>query len=61
MTFFVGCKGPMEEEAGSVASSSSAPPPWQDEEMALRIQQDDKIHSFLKGMCLKLLARREVA
>ena len=37
----------MEEEAGNVASNSAIPPPLQDEEMTLRIQQDDKVHIFL--------------
>ena len=43
----------MEDEAVSTANSSSTPPPMQDEEMALRIQQNDKVHSFLEGMGLK--------
>ena len=46
MTSFIGCKDPMEEEDGSVASSSSAPLPWQDEEI-LRI-------SALKSYCMIL-------
>ena len=49
----------MEEESGT--SSSTAPMPLQDEEMALKIQQDDKVHTFLEGMGLKSLARREAA
>lgn len=61
MTFFLGCKDPMEEEARNTASSSSAPPLMQDEEMALRVQQDDKVHSFLEGIGLRPLARREAA
>ena len=61
MTFFVGYKDPMEEEAGNAASSSSAPPLMQDEEMELRIQQDDKVYSFLEGKSLRPLARREAA
>nr|POF05066.1 hypothetical protein CFP56_35627 [Quercus suber] len=61
MTSFIGCKDPMEEEAGSLASNSAALPPLQDEEMVLRIQQDDKVHSFLEGIALRPLARREAA
>nr|POE50900.1 hypothetical protein CFP56_31905 [Quercus suber] len=61
MTFFIGCEDPMEEEAGSVASSSFAPPPLQDEKMALRIQQDDKVHSFLEGIGLRPFVRKEAA
>lgn len=61
MTFFVGCKDPMEEEAGNAASSSFAPPLMQDEEMPLRVRQDDKVHSFLEGIGLRPLARREAA
>ena len=49
----------MEEEARSVANSSFARPPLQDEKMASRIQQDDKIHSFLEGISLRPLVRRE--
>ena len=33
----------------------------QDEEMTLRIQWDDKVHSFLKGIGLRPLARKEAA
>ena len=33
MTFFIGCKYPMEEKANNMASSSSTPPPLVDEEM----------------------------
>ena len=61
MTFFVGREDPMEEEAENMASSSSVPPPLLNEKMVTRIQQEDKIHSFLKGIGLKPLARREVA
>jgi len=61
MTFFIGCDDLMKEEAENMASSSVALEPLQDEEMTLRIQQDDKVHAFLKGMGLKPLARREVA
>ena len=61
MTFFIGCDDPMEEEAENMASSSVPPEPLQDEEMMLQIQQDDKMHAFLKGMGLRLLARREAA
>nr|POF25825.1 hypothetical protein CFP56_71864 [Quercus suber] len=42
-----------------MASSSLAPPPLVDEEMVMRIQQEDKIHAFLEGIGLKLMARRE--
>ena len=58
---FIGCEDPIKEEAGSLASSSATPLSLQDEEMALRIQQDDKVHSFLEGIGLKPLARKEVA
>ena len=61
MTFFMECEDPVGEEAGSMASSNSTPPPMQDEEMTLRIQQDDKVHSLLEGIGLRSLARREVA
>ena len=61
MTFFVGREDPKEEEAKNMASSSSTPPPLLDEEMVTRIQQEDKIHSFLEGIGLRPLARREVA
>ena len=61
MTFFISCEGPMEEEVGSATSSSTTPMPLQDEEMVLKIQQDDKVHTFLEGMGLKSLARREAA
>ena len=47
MTFFIGREDPMEEEAKNMASSSLALPPFVDEEMVMRIQQKDKIHSFL--------------
>jgi len=59
MTFFMGCEDPMEEEAGNMASSSSAPSPLLDEEMVMRIQQEHKIHSFLEGIGLRPLAKRE--
>ena len=61
ITSFIGCEDPIEEEAGSLASSSATALSLQDEEMALRIQQDDKVHSFLEGIGLKPLARKEVA
>ena len=61
MTFFIGCEDPMEEEAGSATTSGTAPVPLQDEEMALEIQKDDKVHTFLKGMGLRSLARSEAA
>ena len=38
MTFFIGRKDPMEEEAENMASSSLAPPPLVDEEMVTKIQ-----------------------
>ena len=38
MTFFIGRKDPMEEEAENMASSSLTPPPLVDEEMVTRIQ-----------------------
>nr|POE70714.1 hypothetical protein CFP56_49104 [Quercus suber] len=56
---FIGCEDLMEEEAGNAASNSAIPVPLQDEEMTLRIQQDDKVHIFLKGIGLKPLAKRE--
>ena len=61
MTFFIGCDDPMEKEAENMASSSVPPEPLQDEEMMQQIQQDDKVHALLKGMGLRLLARREAA
>ena len=61
MTFFMGRENPMEEEAENMASNSSAPPPLLDEEMVMRIQQEDKIHSFLEGIGLRPLAKREAA
>ena len=61
ITFSMGCEDLMEEEARSAASSRTASAPLQDEEMKLRIQQDDKVHTFLKGIGLKPLAKREVA
>ena len=59
MTFFIGREDPMEEESENMANSSSTPPPLVDEEMVTRIQQEDKIHSFLEGIGLKPMARRE--
>ena len=61
MTFFMGRKDPMEEEAENMASSSSTPPPLLGEEMVTRIQQEDKIHYFLEGIGLRPFVRREVA
>ena len=61
MTFFMGREDPMEEEVEDMASNSSIPMPLQDEEMVTRIQQDDKIHSFIEGIGLRPLARREAA
>ena len=61
MTFFISREDPMEEEAKNIASSSSALPPLVEEEMIAKIQQEDKIHSFLEGIGLKLMARRKVA
>ena len=51
----------MEEEAENIASSSSASPPLVDEELVMRIQQEDKIHSFLEGIGLRPMVRREAA
>ena len=51
----------MEEEAENIASSSSASPPLVDEELVMRIQQKDKIHSFLEGIGLRPMVRREAA
>ena len=59
MTFFIGREDPMDKEVENMASSSSAPLPLIDEEMVMRIQQEDKIHSFLEGIGLKPMARRE--
>ena len=59
MTFFMGYEDPMEEKAKYMVNSSSTLPPLQDEEMSLRIQQDDKVYSFLKGIGLRPLARRK--
>ena len=56
MTFFIGCEDQMEEEARNAANSSITPAPLQDEEMTFRIQQDDKVHTFLEGMGLRPLA-----
>jgi len=61
MTFFMGCEDHIEEEAENMASSSLAPPPLLDEEMVTRIQQEDKIHSFLERTDLRPLARRKAA
>ena len=61
MTFFIGCKDPMEKEAKNMVSSSSTLPPLVDEEKVMRIQQEDKIHSFLEGIGLRPLVRREAA
>nr|POE59760.1 hypothetical protein CFP56_61797 [Quercus suber] len=61
MTFFIGHEDPMEEKAENMASSSSAPLSLVNEEMIARIQQEDKIHSFLEGIGLRLMARREAA
>nr|POE91768.1 hypothetical protein CFP56_48507 [Quercus suber] len=61
MTFFMECEDPTGEEAWSMVGSSSTPPPMQDEEMMLRIQKDNKVHSFMEGIGLRSLARREVA
>ena len=41
--------------------SSFVPSPLQDKLMSLRIQQDEKFHSFLKGIGLRPLARKEAA
>lgn len=51
----------MEEEAENMASSNVAPAPLQDEEITLRVQQDDKVHAFFEGMDLRPLARRDAA
>ena len=61
MTFFIGREDPMEEEAENIASSSSASTPLVDEELVMRIQQEDKIHSFLEGIGLRPMVRREAA
>ena len=61
MTFFMGCEDPLEQEAGNMASCSSTPSPLLDEEMVTKIQQEDKICSFLEGIGLRPLAKREVA
>ena len=60
-TFCMGREDLMEEEVENMASSSSAPLPLLDEERVRRIQQEDKIHSFLEGIGLRPLARREAA
>ena len=46
----------MKKEARNATSSSTTPAPLQDEEMTFRIQQDDKVHTFLEGMGLRPLA-----
>ena len=51
----------MEKEAENMVSSSSAPPPLVGEEKVMRIQQEDKIHSFLEGIGLRPMVRREAA
>ena len=56
MTFFIGCEDQMKKEARNATSSSTTSAPLQDEEMTLRIQQDDKVHTFLEGMGLRPLA-----
>ena len=61
MTFFIGREDPMEKEAKNMASSSSTSPPLVNEEMVMRIQQKDKIHSLLEGIGLRPMARKEVA
>ena len=48
MTFFIGRENCREEEAENMASNSSASPLLIDEEMIARIQQEDKMHSFLE-------------
>ena len=48
MTFFMGHEDPMEEEAENMASSNLMPLPLVDKEMVTRIQQEDKIHSFVR-------------
>ena len=59
MTFFMGREDPVEEEAENMASSGLAPTPLVYEEMVTRIQQENKIHSFLEGIGLRPMARRE--
>ena len=61
MTFFIGRENPLKKEAENMVSSSLAPPPLVDEEKVMRIQQKDKIHSFLEGIGLRPMVRREVA
>nr|POF27167.1 hypothetical protein CFP56_08538 [Quercus suber] len=58
--FFMGREDPMEEEVKNMASSILTPPSLVDEEMLMRIQHEDKIHSFPEGIGLKPMARREV-
>lgn len=48
MTFFISNEDPIEDEAGSITTISSMVPPAHSEEMALKIQQDEKVQSFLK-------------
>ena len=59
MTFFIGRENCREEEAENMASNSSASPLLIDEEMIARIQQEDKIHSFLEGIGLRPIAKKE--
>ena len=61
MTFFTGHEDPMEKEAKNMVISSSAPPPLVDEEKVMRIQQEDKIHSFLERIGHRPMVRREAA
>jgi len=60
-TFFIGHENLMQEVAENMASSSSVLPPLVDEEMVMRIQQEDKINSFLEGIGLRPMVRREAA
>nr|POF03390.1 hypothetical protein CFP56_60579 [Quercus suber] len=53
MKSFIGYEDLMKDEAVSATNSSFTPPPMQDEKMALRIQQNDKVHSFLEGIGLR--------
>ena len=61
MTFLMGHEDHMEEEVKNMVSNSLTPPLLRDEEVVIRIQQDDKIHSFLEGIGLRPLAKREGA
>jgi len=61
MTFFIGREDPIKEEAENMAGSNSAPPPLPNEEIVMIIQQQENIHSFLEGIGLRSLARREAA